>query len=1485
MSTAISSQLNQHYRSALLAYYIGQYAPSDDTLKNIIETPEDVYEYLLIDPLVTNDVTTSRVAQAMSSVQQYINGITLNMEPGYDVATLDPDQIAQWNKGADQYAIWAGEVELDAYPEDYIDPTLRTSKTTYFKDLETILNQNQTNSDTAQNAVLNYLNEFEQVANLEMVSGYMDGTDETQSIYYFLGRTRSIPYQYYWRSLNMADNINNVISSGGWSEWQEIDLPLNDDTVIASVRPAFYNNRLYVAWFTRTVSGDDSTGATKLSANISYLRYDNTWSVVQCIDSVRSDDEVRVDINGDDPEKISPEIFSDSQIGNLCTLFMYYNDGTSSDKLYSSIFMENDDGEFKSYNASLDNWGNLCPVESDLLVGYFGLFIGDGKNIIQYQGGENFEITVSSVTQAADSVDYKGITNFIPKMEFSDVVYDVNGDIVVTMVQDNALSTCFQKYSIDFCSADQQSPEKWPLNSTLYFDFSYSSVALSGSLHDHCTSSDELSAFYLQCQSTEEYTISISLSPYIHAQVYDVGEWAFSFDLTGYSAGQSTPFVLSNDSNSYLPSWFYSGDAERFSNDAGPLEIVGDYEYNLYVYIDEIDESNIIHQQLNIDFNGEVDFSFTYEPTDIDTVSRFIYGIEQVTDGSSHFSYRTYDVKLQEYSSNNSPCIKSINDEQYGSAVYLYFTSNALESIRLNTLFAKELINKASVSIDDLLTWETQETLEPSLTSGGDPVPMDFNGANGLYFWELFFHMPFLVAWRLNQEQQYDDAQRWYNYIFDPSGYIDAGDKYWNVRPLVEGRAAETAGGLAMAPTDPDAIATADPIHYQKAVFMAYVNNIIAAGDAAYRLLTSDGLGLAKLRYCQARDLLGPRPDVQIVNRWQIDSLANVAAGETSSLEQFELRHGDNLYAFKGEQHLGLSVMDNNNFLLPLNTQLLNIWNLIDSRLYNLRHNLSIDGLPINVPLYATPVNPTMLIQQSAAGGSLTSANAELSTTIPPYRFRTMLQSASGAVGTLSQLGQTLLSYYERGDSTALQELQQQQMLDVSSFTLSLQQQAIDALYADQSALLASQQIAQQRYDHYYQLYQNGVSSSEQQAMDMQTQSGELTTSAQPFLTSGAALNMMPNVAGTSVGGMILGASLTVEGVNLQLEGEAIAVSAQRIAASEQYRRRSEEWQIQYQQAQAEVTAIGKQLDALTIRQQAAQTSLDLAKAQQANLQTTLSFLSSRFSKSSLYTWLTGQLSALYYQAYDAVVSLCLSTEACWQYEMGDVASRFIQTSSWNDSYHGLLVGETLQLNLQMMEAAWLNRNQRRLELTKTVSLKELLGDIDFATLKSTGTATFTLNEATFDEDYPGHYLRQLKFLTVSLPTLLGPYQDVRATLTQSGSSTLLKADIAGVKYLNGDTSGSTANVLTNPRASQQIAISTGLNDSGMFELNFGDERYLPFEGTGAVSEWQLSFPQPTSTEQASLLAALNDVIIQVHYTAVYGGPTFERAVIETLPH
>jgi hypothetical protein len=52
-------------------------------------------------------------------------------------------------------------------------------------------------------------------------------------------------------------------------------------------------------------------------------------------------------------------------------------------------------------------------------------------------------------------------------------------------------------------------------------------------------------------------------------------------------------------------------------------------------------------------------------------------------------------------------------------------------------------------------------------------------------------------------------------------------------------------------------------------------------------------------------------------------------------------------------------------------------------------------------------------------------------------------------------------------------------------------------------------------------------------------------------------------------------------------------------------------------------------------------------------------------------------------------------------------------------------------------------------------------------------------------------------------------------------------------------------------------------------EVNFRDERYLPFEGAGVISAWQIDMPRDCN---AFNFETITDVIIALRYTARYGG-------------
>nr|BFD40626.1 hypothetical protein FFPRI1PSEUD_21250 [Pseudomonas sp. FFPRI_1] len=191
-------------------------------------------------------------------------------------------------------------------------------------------------------------------------------------------------------------------------------------------------------------------------------------------------------------------------------------------------------------------------------------------------------------------------------------------------------------------------------------------------------------------------------------------------------------------------------------------------------------------------------------------------------------------------------------------------------TVRLNTLFARELVQRARQGLEQIFSLETQNILEPALTDmDKKDVPMDFAGANALYFWELFYYVPMLVTQCLIQEQHFDETTRWLSHIFKP-GAKHGDEQVWKVRPLLE----DTRWNeVPLDSTNPDAVAQANPTHYKAATFMRLQSLLVARGDSTYRQLERDTLAEAKMWYVQALALMGDEPASKVVHFLVIPAL------------------------------------------------------------------------------------------------------------------------------------------------------------------------------------------------------------------------------------------------------------------------------------------------------------------------------------------------------------------------------------------------------------------------------------------------------------------------------------------------------------------------------------------------------------------------------------------------------------------------------------
>jgi hypothetical protein len=1383
------STLYEQRCNALVAWYLGKLVPSaESSAPDTVITPEDLYEYLLIDNQVSSEVDTSRVAQGIACVQQHIHAIYNGMEPGFG-QVADSGQhrrgVQLWQEGMSQYSSWAGYQMLADYPENYLDPSLRLGKTAAFETFENELSQSRLKPDSLHKALGNYLTRFEEVSNLDTVCCYIDGVNFRQADYYFIGRSQVGASSYYWRKAVIdVDDSSTHIPPSAWSEWKPVEVKTSG--TVTHVRTVVVEGRLHLVWLEQVRQNLDADEKPVVNSfvyrlNVSYLQSDGQWSAAVCL-----------------RESIMPSF------------------GTLESDGYVLI-------------AAFDPREESKPR---LVVG----FLRSKENVISVHAFVHMRdklwnlIILGSVAEAA---------------------------LIHSMKRQIKSGPGGAQHPIEAVTGDGK---VWAVESVVWNE--------AGDNHPGALSR------YLEFESRTRV-------------VEDVWQTA--------SVGVcSRPWYQLKD-GALVP---FQGMLGIWKNDP--------------------------RSQYAVTLNGAGRTGVM--PTVIGTSNPFVHVLRfGAHDTASCLGYNEFTITTRQRSSAVPVVVKTA-----AGGIFLDLDILALPNlryVRLNTTFAAELVRKAERSLDGVLNWETQFTPERPLPIPNPPepagkddtgieLPMDFNGANGRYFWELFFHVPHLAAWRLHQSFDHAGAEQWLNYLFNPQvrvaplypppAQVDW-LPYWTSRPL--GFADDPRRDTA-APQDPDVIAYGAPSHYRKAIFMLYLDNLIARGDTLYRQVTRDALNEAKLLYARALSLLGPLSKGRSISQWDPRSLADAAGEESGAFSAFETS-GLQWLEQDTPKTLGaepwLRLMDAPWFRLPVNTRLLDLWDQLDARLYNLRNNLTLDGRPLLLALYDAPANPLDLLRAQLAGSTASTRRLGGQGAVPAYRFSAMLPRARLAVDTLIRFGDQVRQCMQYRDRAEQDALQQHHLLELASFVEQLDGLAVEQARMSLEALAASREQLRAQFETYDKWLVRDVSAAEQSAEELLAGASATRILAAGFRAVGHGLGAAPNTVtftpgplppipvpgGWNWGGPPWAAASVLEGAAIYLQDSAEA----QLRADAQNRRR-EEWTFLKEQAQLQLDSLALQIEQQELSIQAAQLKRDrsLNACQQA--QALYAFIRNRATNAALYQWLLGQMSTLCFQAYDAVLSLCLATEACWQYEVGDPDTAFIPVGAWVDSRQGLSAGESLGLGLLQMESAFLMRHERRLELVKTVSLRRLLCDYPgesgeagwpavIASLRETGTIDFALTPSLFDQDYPGHYLRQLTQVSLSLPGVLGPHENARAVLSQLTSSYLRKPDLGGSKHLYQQAQELVGEhddinprfVVANPRASQQVAISSDLSDTGLLGATYGEERFQPFEGSGAVSRWTLSFPRHGTARQQALLEDLQDVIVHVRYRAMDGGKLFAEQI------
>ncbi|MCB9283908.1 MAG: hypothetical protein H6563_07545 [Lewinellaceae bacterium] len=872
---------------------------------------------------------------------------------------------------------------------------------------------------------------------------------------------------------------------------------------------------------------------------------------------------------------------------------------------------------------------------------------------------------------------------------------------------------------------------------------------------------------------------------------------------------------------------------------------------------------------------------------------------------------------------------------------------DSLEMTRLTTSLAYPLGEKLfNVGLDQFLQLETQyEFKEPPLGLIYTSTPqqtlfgpeenndqLDFNGAYGLYYRELFFHAPFLLADHLNANQNFAEAQKWYHYIFNPIITEDpeptpSTDKNWRFsefRGLGWPRLIEILNDPAAIeqykndPFNPHAIARLRLSAYQKSIVMKYVDNLLDWGDKLFGQDSFESINEALMLYILASDIMGKRPKQigecegleeskmtyaqlrpaidngseillwyenirfipfktkpspnygggNLANRVGSATLARGVRGteayhaiqweynrepisqNAGNYDRVPNQQANFQYQVVGEW---VKVDKTQVFCVPHNKRLMAIYDRIEDRLFKIRNCMNLSGVRRQLALFQPSIDPGALVAARGAGLSLEDILSGLDAPLPPYRFQYLIQKAKEFTGTVQALGGALLSALEKKDVEELNLLQNVHQLTLQNLTTKLKKQQIEENKAQINNLKETKKNVDNRINYYTGLIDKGLIPWERTEQIATHTSSILYGVESIMAVLSGVFGLLPDIGAPTAmkyGGTQVKEAPEKQAIAFDALAQASNVLARSAGIEANFQRREQDWKQQLKLAEQEIKAIDQQIIAAEIRLQISERDLEIQEKNIDQTKEIYDFYKGKFTKLGLYNYLATNLSQLYRSAYTMALDMAQKAERAYQYEL-DLNDFFIQNDNWDSGNAGFLAGERLNIQLHQLEKAFIENNVRRDEITQSFSLRGLAPE-QITLLQEQGQCTFTIPEVAFDLFYPGHLNRKITNVRLSVPCVTGPYTNVSCRLNLTSSQIRIDGatKVAGPSY-----------------AHTAVSTSSGNNDGGQFELNFRDERYLPFEGAGAESTWSLQLP---SAFRPFDYRTINDVIIHISYTAKY---------------
>jgi peptidoglycan hydrolase-like protein with peptidoglycan-binding domain len=1395
--TPLQDEIRERKRKALVGFHIDYSQRSGGNLTfGTLTIPNpgwtdtsSLFKYFLIDVEMSSCQLTSRIKQAISSVQLFVQRCFLNLESKYVIVTQDekedvssPNAWSQW-RWKKSYRLWEAARKIFFYPQNWLEPELRDDKSPFFKELENDLTQNEVTKENAETAFLNYLHKVDEVSHLEVCGLYHQMEDQDpdeagyeKNIVHVIGRTKAIPHIYYYRTYDMNYSL--------WSAWEKIDVDITGD----HITPVIYNRKLHLFWLqfmekpmkTKKIPAAQTTsGPTDAPEPLKVMEVQLGWTVKKS--------------GGWSTKKISKQklIHPWERPYFSYNLKPYYL--SKFNELYLDIYL--------STSAEFNNSKFYDPNKPLFPFSIFGYqqnptFLTKNRFNEDYLPWHSssfvFDGEVTDLKLKGLGGSYINSNSFSSTITWNDDSYDyVHGNFGESGEAIKELEP------IEF-------GPRLKLPHGMHFNYTH--------LTNNRIHSANGSNLRVLENSASKDLLNKAISPFeLVITQQDLQLNTMTYDHPAFYQDSKRSFFIK-------PEW------ETRLNNSG--QVIGQ--------------------------NRKYRFMPFYHPY----TTLFIRELNR--GGLDHLLNRRIQTQPQDFEPKNNH-----NFNNYAPV--------------------------SSVIADD--------------TAKTDTADFSFGGAYSLYNWELFFHAPLMIACRLMQNQKFEDAMNWFHYIFNPTNIegTKSPQRYWVTKPFFEynsdnyrnQRIESILSNLNLSvnsdqlrawsnkPFSPHVIARYRPVAYQENVVMKYLDNLIAWGDMQFKRDTLESINEASLLYMLAYEILGERPrKVPTIKHEEftfnqleakLDQLGNA---RVDAIVEDTLLPVKVISSEPGSDPV--PKLDMFYFCIPNNDFITKYWDTVEDRLYKIRHCMNIAGIVRQLPLFEPPIDPALLVKAAAAGIDLSSVLNDVAAPVPYYRFRIVLQKAIDFCNEVVKLGDKLLSVLEKKDVEVLSLMRSQHEIMLLDAVKEVRRKQIDEARETIRSLSESKNSAEEKKQYYES--REFMNLAEIAAMTLSGISTALDAAiATGYIISGG-LKLIPDfMGGVSGFGGSPQVDATFGGQQIGNAGEMAARTLQSIAAAldkgasisttvGSYMRRKDDWDLQGRLATFEKDQIQYQINAAEIRQAIAEKELENTELQIENAKVLDDYMRNKYTNDQLYNWMIGQVSGTYFQAYQMAFDMAKKAEKCLMYELGITDSNIIQFGYWDSLKKGLLSGDKLMNDLKRLEVEYFDQNRREFEITKHISLAQI-NPLSLIALKQNGLCTISLPEWLFDMDYPGHYMRRIKNVAISIPCVVGPYTGINCTLSLLRNETRMAATLNNGAYSKVDESDTRFRSMFGSISS--IATSHAQNDNGMFELNFNDDRYLPFEGAGIISEWQISLPKENNYFD---FATISDVILHISYTSRGGG-------------